>query len=60
VCRDRTHVPTCQKVTRCQLSYRGRLSVDSGKGMYLTNDWLYCTIKGIINISCRKREPLSI
>ena len=24
VCRDRTHVPTCQKVTRCQLSYRGR------------------------------------
>ena len=23
VCRDRTHVPTCQKVTRCQLSYRG-------------------------------------
>ena len=34
--------------------------VDSGKGMYLTNDWLYCTIKGIINISCRKREPLSI
>ena len=23
-CRDRTHVPTCQKVTRCQLSYRGR------------------------------------
>ena len=24
VCRDRTHVPTCQKVTRCRLSYRGR------------------------------------
>ena len=24
VCRNRTHVPTCQKVTRCQLSYRGR------------------------------------
>ena len=24
VCRDRTHVPTCQKVTRCLLSYRGR------------------------------------
>ena len=24
MCRDRTHVPTCQKVTRCQLSYRGR------------------------------------
>ncbi|CAM9363844.1 unnamed protein product, partial [Ascophyllum nodosum] len=23
-CRDRTHVPTCQKVTRCRLSYRGR------------------------------------
>ena len=27
VCRDRTHVPTCQKVTRCQLSYRGRPAV---------------------------------
>ena len=25
VCRDRTHVPTCQKVTRCRLSYRGIL-----------------------------------
>ena len=24
VCRGRTHVPTCQKVTRCRLSYRGR------------------------------------
>ena len=24
VCRDRTHVPMCQKVTRCLLSYRGR------------------------------------
>ena len=24
VCQDRTHVPTCQKVTRCLLSYRGR------------------------------------
>ena len=24
VCRDGTHVPTCQKVTRCRLSYRGR------------------------------------
>ena len=23
VCRDRTHVPTCQKVTRLPLSYRG-------------------------------------
>ena len=23
VCRDRTHVPTCQKVTRIPLSYRG-------------------------------------
>ena len=27
VCRDRTHVPTCQKVTRCQLSYRGRPAI---------------------------------
>ena len=25
VCRDRTHVPTCQKVTRLLLSYRGDL-----------------------------------
>ena len=29
VCRDRTHVPTCQKVTTLPLSYRGdrRVSV---------------------------------
>ena len=30
VCRDRTHVPTCQKVTRCQLSCRGRPAVCEG------------------------------
>ena len=27
VCQDRTLVPTCQKVTRCLLSYRGRLAL---------------------------------
>ena len=29
VCRDRTHVPTCQKVTRCRLSYRGRPALNT-------------------------------
>ena len=29
VCRDRTHVPTCQKVTWLPLSYRGNLLYNS-------------------------------
>ena len=33
VCRDRTHVPTCQKVTRCQPSYRGRPAYSSKSGI---------------------------
>ena len=41
VCRDRTHVPTCQKVTRCRLSYRGRpactIAVFSLYGEYVTS-----------------------
>ena len=39
VCRDRTHVPTCQKVTRCLLSYRGRLcEVSAERRLIITTD----------------------
>ena len=37
VCRDRTHVPTCQKVTRCQLSYRGRPGTSNE--LDVQNEW---------------------
>ena len=42
VCRDRTHVPTCQKVTRCQLSYRGRPAITCNPAIIILLYLLRC------------------
>ena len=44
VCRDRTHVPTCQKVTRCRLSYRGRPFVACPNCLFFTSTTGYLYI----------------
>ena len=52
VCRDRTHVPTCQKVTRRLLSYRGRPAFGTKHftGMIMEKESIYIT-DGIENAS---------